>query len=161
MLVDNAAMQLVARPAHFDVIVTENMFGDILTDEAAMITGSIGMLPQRAWATGTAAALSSRCTAPRRTSPARDGQPAGDVALGGDDAAPLAGLHRRGRGWKRPSNRRSPGACARPTWAATAGTRRRPRTVLEHVLKERSALEHRPHLDERRVVAWEDAKVQS
>jgi 3-isopropylmalate dehydrogenase len=45
MLVDNAAMQLVAAPRHFDVILTENMFGDILSDEAAMITGSIGMLP--------------------------------------------------------------------------------------------------------------------
>jgi len=45
VLVDNAAMQLVARPAEFDVIVTENLFGDILSDEAAMITGSIGMLP--------------------------------------------------------------------------------------------------------------------
>src|SRR6201996_2894374 len=45
VLVDNAAMQLVAAPKHFDVIVTENMFGDILSDEAAMITGSIGMLP--------------------------------------------------------------------------------------------------------------------
>jgi 3-isopropylmalate dehydrogenase len=45
LLVDNAAMQLVARPADFDVILTENMFGDILSDEAAMLTGSIGMLP--------------------------------------------------------------------------------------------------------------------
>ena len=45
LLVDNAAMQLVSRPADFDVILTENMFGDILSDEAAMITGSIGMLP--------------------------------------------------------------------------------------------------------------------
>ncbi len=45
VLVDNAAMQLVARPAEFDVIVTENLFGDILSDEAAMLTGSIGMLP--------------------------------------------------------------------------------------------------------------------
>jgi 3-isopropylmalate dehydrogenase len=45
VLVDNAAMQLVANPAGFDVILTENMFGDILSDEAAMITGSIGMLP--------------------------------------------------------------------------------------------------------------------
>jgi 3-isopropylmalate dehydrogenase len=45
VLVDNAAMQLVARPADFDVLVTENLFGDILSDEAAMITGSIGMLP--------------------------------------------------------------------------------------------------------------------
>jgi 3-isopropylmalate dehydrogenase len=45
LLVDNAAMQLVATPRHFDVIVTENMFGDILSDEAAMLTGSIGLLP--------------------------------------------------------------------------------------------------------------------
>jgi 3-isopropylmalate dehydrogenase len=45
VLVDNAAMQLVAAPRHFDVILTENMFGDILSDEAAMITGSIGLLP--------------------------------------------------------------------------------------------------------------------
>jgi 3-isopropylmalate dehydrogenase len=45
MLVDNAAMQLVASPSRFDVILTENMFGDILSDEAAMITGSLGMLP--------------------------------------------------------------------------------------------------------------------
>ena len=45
VLVDNAAMQLVSAPARFDVILTENMFGDILSDEAAMLTGSIGMLP--------------------------------------------------------------------------------------------------------------------
>ena len=45
MLVDNAAMQLVRNPAQFDVIVTTNMFGDILSDEASQITGSIGMLP--------------------------------------------------------------------------------------------------------------------
>jgi 3-isopropylmalate dehydrogenase len=45
VLVDNAAMQLVSNPRRFDVIVTENMFGDILSDEAAMLTGSIGMLP--------------------------------------------------------------------------------------------------------------------
>ena len=44
MLVDNCAMQLVKDPAQFDVILTENMFGDILSDEASMITGSIGML---------------------------------------------------------------------------------------------------------------------
>ena len=44
-LVDNAAMKLISAPRHFDVIVTENMFGDILSDEAAMLTGSIGMLP--------------------------------------------------------------------------------------------------------------------
>lgn len=45
MLVDAAAMHLISRPADFDVIVTENMFGDILTDEASMLPGSMGMLP--------------------------------------------------------------------------------------------------------------------
>ena len=45
MLVDNCAMQIVKDPSQFDVIVTENMFGDILSDEASMITGSIGTIP--------------------------------------------------------------------------------------------------------------------
>ena len=45
ILVDNCAMQLIRNPAQFDVIVTENMFGDILSDEASMLTGSIGMMP--------------------------------------------------------------------------------------------------------------------
>ncbi len=45
LLVDNAAMRLIGAPRHFDVILTENMFGDILSDEAAMLTGSIGLLP--------------------------------------------------------------------------------------------------------------------
>jgi 3-isopropylmalate dehydrogenase len=45
LLVDNAAMKLIAEPRHFEVILTENMFGDILSDEAAMLTGSIGLLP--------------------------------------------------------------------------------------------------------------------
>ena len=52
LLVDNAAMQLVAAPRHFDVILTENMFGDILSDEAAMLTGSIGMLPSASLGAG-------------------------------------------------------------------------------------------------------------
>jgi 3-isopropylmalate dehydrogenase len=45
LFVDNAAMQIIKKPAEFDVILTENMFGDILTDEASVITGSLGMLP--------------------------------------------------------------------------------------------------------------------
>ena len=45
MLVDNTAMQIVRDPSQFDVVVTENMFGDILTDEASMVAGSIGMIP--------------------------------------------------------------------------------------------------------------------
>ncbi|MGE5613941.1 MAG: 3-isopropylmalate dehydrogenase [Bacillota bacterium] len=53
MYVDNAAMQLVMNPGQFDVIVTSNMFGDILSDEASMITGSIGMLPSASLGSGT------------------------------------------------------------------------------------------------------------
>ena len=52
MLVDNCAMQLVKDPAQFDVVVTENMFGDILSDEASMVTGSIGMLSSASLAEG-------------------------------------------------------------------------------------------------------------
>ncbi len=52
LLVDNAAMRLIAAPRHFDVIVTENMFGDILSDEAAMLSGSIGMLPSASLGAG-------------------------------------------------------------------------------------------------------------
>lgn len=53
MLVDTAAMRLVRAPASFDVLVTENMFGDILTDEASMIVGSMGMLPSASLGEGT------------------------------------------------------------------------------------------------------------
>ena len=53
MLVDNCAMQIVKNPAQFDVIVTENMFGDILSDEAPMITGSIGMIPSSSLGAGS------------------------------------------------------------------------------------------------------------
>ena len=54
MLVDNCAMQIVKNPGQFDVIVTENMFGDILSDEASMITGSIGMIPSSSLGAGSA-----------------------------------------------------------------------------------------------------------
>ncbi len=53
LYVDNAAMQLVAEPAHFDVICTENTFGDILSDEAAQLTGSLGMLASASLGRGT------------------------------------------------------------------------------------------------------------
>lgn len=52
LYVDNAAMQLVRDPSQFDVIVTGNLFGDILSDEASVITGSIGMLPSASLGTG-------------------------------------------------------------------------------------------------------------
>ena len=54
LLVDAAAMHLLSRPAEFDVIVTENMFGDILTDEASMLAGSLGMLPSASIGDGKA-----------------------------------------------------------------------------------------------------------
>ena len=97
VLVDNAAMQLVSAPREFDTIVTENMFGDILSDEAAMLTGSIGMLPSASLG-GDGPGCSSRCTARRRTSPTGDREPAGDVPLGGADAAPRTRFGKRGGG---------------------------------------------------------------
>ena len=57
MLVDNAAMQLVANPSEFDVLLTENLFGDILSDEAAMLTGSLGMLPSASLGDGSGPGL--------------------------------------------------------------------------------------------------------
>jgi 3-isopropylmalate dehydrogenase len=71
VLVDNAAMQLVSAPRHFDTILTENMFGDILSDEAAMITGSIGMLPSASLGT------------PPATTPFPDGEGKKGEARGG------------------------------------------------------------------------------
>ena len=75
-LVDSAAMMLAKWPAGFDVLVTENMFGDILSDEAAVIAGSLGMLPSaslgtRADGRTAATACTSPSTARRRTSRAR------------------------------------------------------------------------------------------
>jgi 3-isopropylmalate dehydrogenase len=63
-LVDNAAMQLIRRPAQFDVMVTENMFGDILSDEASMLTGSLGMLASASLGDGTALYEPSHGSAP-------------------------------------------------------------------------------------------------
>ena len=64
VLVDNAAMQLINRPADFDVVVTENMFGDILSDEAAQITGSLGMLASASLGDGVALYEPSHGSAP-------------------------------------------------------------------------------------------------
>ena len=64
MLVDNTAMQLINRPAHFDVVVTENMFGDILSDEAAQIMGSLGMLASASLGDGVALYEPSHGSAP-------------------------------------------------------------------------------------------------
>ena len=64
MYVDNAAMQLIARPAQFDVLVTENTFGDILSDEASMLTGSLGMLASASLGDGVALYEPSHGSAP-------------------------------------------------------------------------------------------------
>ena len=64
LLVDNTAMQLINRPADFDVVVTENMFGDILSDEAAQITGSLGMLASASLGDSTALYEPSHGSAP-------------------------------------------------------------------------------------------------
>ncbi len=73
LLVDNCAMQLVLNPRRFDVVLTENMFGDILSDEGAVLAGSIGMLPSASIGDQKAVgrlgrACTSRCTARRRIS---------------------------------------------------------------------------------------------
>ena len=73
MLVDNCAMQLVRDPKQFDVILTENMFGDILSDEASMVTGSIGMLSSASLNEKNLASM-SRATVPHRISQVRTRQ---------------------------------------------------------------------------------------
>src|ERR1700760_1342473 len=86
LLVDNAAMKLVSAPRDFEVIVTENMFGDILSDESAMLTGSLGMLPRAALGLGGPGWLGAGPRlGPRHRRPG-DRQSAGHVPLGGDDA---------------------------------------------------------------------------
>jgi len=88
VLVDNAAMQLVSAPRHFDTILTENMFGDILSDEAAMLTGSIGMLPSASLSGGSRSPDGSPRTAgPGMFEPVHGSAP--DIA-GHGSANPLA-----------------------------------------------------------------------
>ena len=110
-------MQLVSRPADFDVVLTENMFGDILSDEAAMLTGSLGMLPSASLGDG----------GPGLFEPVHGSAP--DIA-GQGIANPLAtflsaammlrhGLRdarARPRRSRPPSTPSSSAACARPTW---------------------------------------------
>ena len=77
LYVDNAAMQLIKNPRGFDVILAENLFGDILSDEMAMIAGSLGMLPSAVWCSRRDPLrpirhVRARAAAPRRILPARD-----------------------------------------------------------------------------------------
>jgi 3-isopropylmalate dehydrogenase len=86
-LVDSAAMRLVAAPRHFDVILTENMFGDILSDEAAMLTGSLGMLPSASLGGDTQPTSSAGTGGPGLFEPVHGSAP--DIA-GTGTANPLA-----------------------------------------------------------------------
>ena len=120
MYVDNAAMQLVKNPRQFDVIATSNMFGDILSDEASMITGSIGMLASASIGDGAGAALSGGAATSggpglfepiHGSAPDIAGQdkanPLADRALGRPAAALLAKAARRRRRRSRRRSRRS------------------------------------------------------
>ena len=86
-LVDSAAMKLVAAPRHFDVILADNMFGDILSDEAAMLTGSLGMLPSASLGDERPGPVRARPRLGARHRRAGDRQPARDDPLRGADAA--------------------------------------------------------------------------
>ena len=95
-LVDNSAMQLVRNPAQFDVMVTENMFGDILSDEASMLTGSLGMLASASLGAGTALYEPSHGSAPDIAGQGI-ANPARDAAVGRAHAALQLLDARRGR----------------------------------------------------------------
>ena len=106
MLVDNCAMQLVLNPRRFDVVLTENMFGDILSDEGAVLAGSIGMLPSAsigdkkpsgAWV-GLVRAGARLGAGHRRT---EQSQSAGRDRLGGGDARIQFRIEGRSRGRER------------------------------------------------------------
>ena len=133
LLVDNAAMQLVTAPRHFDVILTENMFGDILSDEAAMLTGSIGLLPSASLGGGAARACSSPSTARRPTSPGRG--IANPLAMILSAALMLRHGLVPGAGGRCPRiggrPRPSPTGCEPPTWAGSATTAEATEAVLE------------------------------
>jgi len=140
VLVDNAAMQLVSAPTHFDVIVTENMFGDILSDEAAMLTGSIGMLPS--------ASLGDQSPPPAPSTPGLFEPVHGsapDIA-GQGVANPLAmflsaammlrhglGLESEAAAVESAVERALAGGLRTPDLGGAAGTEQATRTVLENV----------------------------
>ncbi len=87
MYVDNAAMQLVRAPKQFDVIVTGNMFGDILSDEASMLTGSIGMLPSASLDAGGKGLYEPIHGSAPDIAGKNIANPLGDDTVGSDDAA--------------------------------------------------------------------------
>jgi 3-isopropylmalate dehydrogenase len=136
VLVDNAAMQLVSSPRHFDTILTENMFGDILSDEAAMLTGSIGMLP-------SASLGNSDPPTPGMFEPVHGSAP--DIA-GQGVANPLAmflsaamllrhglGLASEAAAVESGVERALAGGLRTPDLGGAAGTAEATRAVLEHI----------------------------
>ena len=160
LLVDNAAMKLIAAPRHFEVILTENMFGDILSDEAAMLTGSIGMLPSASLGEHESPGLFEPVhgSAPGHRGH-RSRQPARDVPIGGADAAPRT-RHGAPGGGGRIGRRASAGrgaAHARPGGHGNyiRGHPGSPHnTSKESVVQTVDLIWHNGEM-----VAWEDAKV--
>ena len=133
MYADNCAMQLVRQPKQFDVIVTDNLFGDLLSDCAAMLTGSLGMLPSASLGApdGDRPAQGAlRAGARLRPRHRRQGrrQSAGDPAQPRDDVPLLLRPRRFGRTcWSRPPRTWSPPASAPATSWRQAPPRSRPR----------------------------------
>ncbi len=136
VLVDNAAMQLVSAPRHFDTILTENMFGDILSDEAAMLTGSIGLLPSASLGDGGPAS-------PGLFEPVHGSAP--DIA-GTGRANPLAmflsaamllrhglGLESEAAAVESGVQRALAGGLRTPDLGGDAGTQQATRAVLENI----------------------------
>jgi 3-isopropylmalate dehydrogenase len=120
MYVDNAAMQLVRNPGQFDVIVTGNLFGDILSDQASMCAGSIGMLPSASLDSEPKGALRTHPRQRPRHCRAGQGQSAGDDPVGGDDAALFAWATRSRR------SHRGGGSLSARRWGTLAGSGRQP-----------------------------------
>ena len=102
LFVDAAAMQLLRAPTQFDVMVMGNVFGDILSDSAAMLTGSIGMLPSASLGSGSKGLVRARARLGSRHRRQGRRQPARSDPVGSDDAAPFVrsaeagGAHPRG-----------------------------------------------------------------
>jgi 3-isopropylmalate dehydrogenase len=144
VLVDNAAMQLISSPRHFEVILTENMFGDILSDEAAMLTGSIGMLPSASLGNAASAGLPADAgRVPGLFEPVHGSAP--DIA-GQGIANPLAmflsvammlrhglGLEREAGAVESAVDRALAGGLRTPDLGGADGTERATRAVIENL----------------------------
>ena len=125
MYVDNAAMQLVRNPKQFDVIVTGNLFGDILSDEASMLAGSIGMLPSASLDANSKGLYEPIHGSAPDIAGAGQGQSAGDDPVARDDVP----LHVRARGRRRPDREARCARCWRRA-CAPATSRCRARRVV-------------------------------